>query len=83
MISGDMTVGRLLDEHPELVEVLIRYHPHFKCLRKNLLRRVMGPRVTVAFAARVAGVPADDLVATLRRAVGETTPEGRGSQESP
>jgi len=74
MISSDMTVGRLLDEHPELVEVLVRYHPHFTCLKKKLLRRVMGPRVTVAFAARVAGVPADDLVETLRRAAGE--PEG-------
>ena len=74
MISGDMTVGRLLDEHPELVEVLVRYHPHFTCLKKKILRRVMGPRVTVAFAARVAGVPADDLVETLRRAAGE--PEG-------
>ncbi len=98
MISGDMTVGRLLDEHPELVEVLVQYHPHFKCLRKNLLRRVMGPRVTVGFAARVAGVPADDLVATLRRAVGEPqdesapqlstphpalSPKGRGFRESP
>ncbi len=89
MISGDMTVGRLLDEHPELVEVLVRYHPHFTCLKKKLLRRVMGPRVTVAFAARVAGVPADDLVATLRRAVGETTPhptlspEGRGTPDPP
>jgi TusA-related sulfurtransferase len=89
MISHDMTVGRLLDEHPELVEVLVRYHPHFTCLKKKLLRRVMGPRVTVAFAARVAGVPADDLVATLRRAVGEPaphpalSPEGRGFQEPP
>jgi uncharacterized protein (DUF2249 family) len=92
MISGDMTVGRLLDEHPELVDVLVRYHPHFKCLRKTLLRRVMGPRVTVAFAARVAGVPIDDLVATLRRAVGESeararphplrTPEGSGFTQS-
>ncbi len=89
MISSDMTVGRLLDEHPELVDVLVRYHPHFTCLKKKLLRRVMGPRVTVAFAARVAGVPADDLVATLRRAVGATTPhpalspEGRGTPDPP
>lgn len=79
MISAEMTVARLLDAHPELVEVLVRYHPHFKCLRRNLLRRVMGPRVTVGFAARVAGVPAEDLVATLRRAVGEASPEPAGS----
>ena len=92
MISGDITVARLLDEHPELIEVLAGYHPHFKQLQNRLLRRVMAPRVTVAQAARMAGVPADELLAVLRRAVGEPapaphpltphpalSPEGRGS----
>ena len=73
MISVDMTVARLLEEHPELVEVLAGYHPHFKQLRNRLLRRVMAPRVTLAQAARMAGVPADDLLGVLRRAVGDTT----------
>jgi uncharacterized protein (DUF2249 family) len=72
MISGDMTVARLLEEHPELVEVLAGYHAHFKQLRNRLLRRVMAPRVTVAQAARMAGVPADELLSVLRRAAGET-----------
>jgi uncharacterized protein (DUF2249 family) len=89
MISGDTRVGRLLDEHPELVEVLARYHPHFKMLRQKLLRRVMGPRVTIAQAARIAGVATEELLVTLRRAVGETTPdpalspEGRRVPDSP
>jgi hypothetical protein len=56
MITGDITVARLLDEHPDLIEVLASYHPHFKQLRNRLLRRVMAPRVTVAQAARMAGV---------------------------
>jgi len=64
-------VAWLLDQHPELVEVLARYHPHFKHLKNKLLRRVMAPRVALAQAARIAGVSADDLVATLRRAAGE------------
>ena len=89
MISGDIPLGRLLDEHPELVEVLASYHPHFKQLRNKLLRRVMAPRVTVAQAARIAGVSADDLLTTLRRVVeeGDPTPhpalppEGRGNVE--
>jgi uncharacterized protein (DUF2249 family) len=71
VISGDLTVARLLDEHPELVEVLASYHPHFKHLRNRVLRRIMAPRVTVAQAARMAGVPADDLLTVLREAVGE------------
>ncbi len=74
MISGDITVARLLDEHPGLIEVLASYHPHFKQLRNRLLRRVMAPRVTVAQAARMAGVPEDELLAVLRRAVGESAP---------
>ncbi len=89
MISGDTTVARLLDQHPELVEVLASYHPHFKHLRNKLLRRVMAPRVTLAQAARIAGVSADNLLATLRRAVGEPETaapdldnrEGRGGCE--
>jgi uncharacterized protein (DUF2249 family) len=91
MISRDLTVARLLDEHPELIEVLASYHPHFRQLRHKLLRRVMAPRVTLAQAARIAGVAADDLLATLRRAVGEgdpaphpaLSPEGRGIVGAP
>ena len=71
MISGDITVARLLDEHPELTEVLASYHPHFEQYRDRLRRRVMARRVTLAQAARIAGVPADDLLATLRRAARE------------
>ena len=88
MISADMTVARLLEEHPELVEVLAGYHAHFKQLRNRLLRRVMAPRVTVAQAARMAGVPADELLSVLRRAASEAdaphpalSPEGRGRSE--
>jgi uncharacterized protein DUF1858 len=71
VISGDITVARLLDEHPELLEVLASYHPHFRQFGNKLLRRVMAPRVTVAQAARIAGVSADDLVDALRRSAGE------------
>jgi uncharacterized protein (DUF2249 family) len=96
VISGDITVARLLDEHPELIEVLAAYHPHFKQLRNRLLRRVMAPRVTVAQAARMAGVPTEDLLTALRTSVGEResleTPsvsqsvsqgEGRGEEGPP
>jgi uncharacterized protein (DUF2249 family) len=85
VISEDLTVARLLDEHPKLIEVLASYHPHFKQLRNRLLRRVMAPRVTVAQAARMAGVPVDELLDVLRRAVGEAphpahSPEERGRE---
>jgi len=71
MISADVTLARLLDEHPELVEVLADLNPHFKHLRNQLLRKVMAPRVTVAQAARIAGVPEEQMLEALRRALGE------------
>jgi uncharacterized protein (DUF2249 family) len=94
VISGDITVARLLEEHPELVDVLAAYHPHFQRLRNRLLRRVMAPRVTVAQAASMAGVPAEELLAVLRGAVGEAPapkashldaprPEDRGESARP
>jgi len=71
MITAETNLGRLLDEHPGLVEVLADCHDHFARLRNRILRRLMAPRVTVGQAAGLAGMPAADLVATLRRAIGE------------
>ena len=80
MITGDTTVGRLLDEHPRLIEVLVSHHPHFEQFRDRT-RRVMAARVTLTEAARMAGVPVDDLVGALRRAAGEAPhPAGLGSR---
>lgn len=74
MIAADTTLARLFDEHPQLVEFLATYDPHFEKLRNRQLRRMVAPRVTVAEAARMAGVDAAKLVAALRHAVGEPEP---------
>ena len=71
MITADTNLASLLDAHPELVELLAGYHDHFARLRNRLLRRVMAPRVTVGQAAAIAGLPVTEMVAVLRRAVGE------------
>ena len=71
MITADTNLGGLLDEHHELVEVLAECGGHFARLRNRLVRKVMAPRVTVAQAAALAGLPIADLMSTLRRAIGE------------
>jgi uncharacterized protein (DUF2249 family) len=71
VITPDARIDRLLADHPGLVEVLAGVHPHFERLRNPLLRRIMGPRLTVTEAAAMAGMPADTLLQLLRRAVGE------------
>lgn len=74
MISPDMRVSELLDAHPQVVDVLADLHPHFTQLRSRLMRRLIAPRVTVAQAARIAGVPVETLLAAVRRAIGEPEP---------
>lgn len=71
MISADTTIARLLEEHPQLLDFLATYHSHLERFRNRLLRRVMAPRITVAEAARMAGVEPGELVDALRRAAGE------------
>ncbi len=75
MISRHTTLGRLLDEHPVLVDVLAGYHAHFAQLRDPRTRKVMAPRVTVAQAAHMAGVAPDALLDVICRALGEPAPE--------
>lgn len=83
MISADRTVASLLDDHPQLLDVLAEYHPHFKQLRNKLLRKVMAPRVTLAQAARIAGVPVEEMLGALRGAVGEAAAPAPHAAASP
>ena len=81
MIAADVTLSRLLDERPDLLDVLERMHTHFGQLRNPMLRRMMAPRVTVADAARIANVSTEALLAELRRAADEAAPAAVGCPE--
>jgi uncharacterized protein (DUF2249 family) len=74
MITAQTRMGTVLDTYPELVDFLAGYHPHFGKLKNRLLRKVMAPRVTVADAARMAGIAPERLLDAMRRAVGEAAP---------
>lgn len=82
-INGDTKVGALLDAHPELETVLIGLSPEFERLRNPLLRRTVARVATLSQAARIGGVPAPDLVRTLRRALGQEVVEPPPGHEAP
>ena len=71
LISQDMRVSEMLKRHPETLEALVRFHPHFRMLRNPVLRKTMARLVTVAQAARVAGVAVEDLLLALNTAIGQ------------
>ena len=63
-------VSDVLARDERLVDVFVRHASHFEKLRQPALRRVMARLVSVEQAARMAGVPVDDLLRDLNRAIG-------------
>lgn len=70
-VNPETRIGPLLDEHPELEEVLIALAPEFVRLRNPILRRTVARVATVAQAAKIGGLPVPDVVNALRRALGQ------------
>jgi len=71
LITPQTKVGDLLKDFPELEETLVAIAPAFKKLRSPVLRRTVARVTNLAQAARVGGVPVDELIHKLRRAVGQ------------
>ena len=63
-------VSDVLARDEQLVDVFVRHASHFEKLRQPALRRVMARLVSVEQAARMAGVPVDDLLRDLNHAIG-------------
>ncbi|HEX6909911.1 MAG TPA: DUF2249 domain-containing protein [Longimicrobium sp.] len=68
VIRAEDRVSRVLAQDEGLVDVLAAASPHFERLRSPAMRRVMARLVTVGQAARIAGVPVDELLARLNAA---------------
>jgi len=82
-VTPETRIGPLLDEHPELEEVLIGLSPEFVRLRNPILRRTVARIATVAQAAKIGGLAVPDLVRTLRRALGQDEAGGARGHEAP
>ncbi len=70
-ITSSTKVAALLEEYPELEEVLIGMAPPFKKLRNPILRKSVAKVASLGQAAAVARMPAADLVNQLRAVVGQ------------
>ena len=60
----------MLGQHPQLLEVLINASPAFRHLRNPLARALRTRLVSVAQAARIAGLEPNELVHSLNAAIG-------------
>ena len=71
-ITPSVTVHSLLNEYPELEEVLIGIAPPFRKLKNPVLRKSIGKVATIKHISSVGGVPLDELIEKLRDAVGQS-----------
>jgi uncharacterized protein (DUF2249 family) len=69
-ITADWKISRVIAQHPPLLETLAGIFPGFARLRNPVLRALRAPRISVAQAARVAGLSPDDLARRLNAAAG-------------
>jgi uncharacterized protein (DUF2249 family) len=69
-IKPDTNVGRMLKEFPDTLAVLLAASPHFSKLKNPVLRKAFAGRVTVAQAARVAGIDLHGLLRDLNATIG-------------
>lgn len=69
-ITPETKVGDLLDAYSGAEEALIAIAPKFKALKNPVLRRTVAKVATLEQAARVADMPVNQLVLSLREALG-------------
>jgi hypothetical protein len=77
----------VLKAYPELEDQLIHMAPPFKNLRNPVLRRTVGKLATLEMVAQIGKLDVDQLVNTLRKAVGQPeirpAPASDGTDEIP
>ncbi|MDP2888004.1 MAG: DUF1858 domain-containing protein [Bacteroidota bacterium] len=70
-ITPKTKVGELLDNFPQLEDVLLQISPAFASLKNPILRRTVAKVAALQQAAAIGGVKVEELVNRLRREVGQ------------
>ena len=72
IITQDMKVRDALKINEHMLDAFVWLAPEFERLKRPALRRVMAGRISVAQAARVAGLPLAEVLYVLNLAAGES-----------
>ena len=73
IITPRSKVGELFEAYPQLEELLIAQATIFQKLKNPILRKTVAKAATLEQAASMAGIPVEDLVSSLREAIGQQT----------
>ena len=79
-ITPETKIGALLDNFPQLEDVLMEMAPAFKKLQNPILRKTVAKVATLRQAAQIGNVDLGTLINTLRAKVGMKGIEGLSSE---
>jgi len=80
MIINEKTkISELIKHNKETIEVISSINKHFKKLKNPFLRKALAPRVTIADAAKIGGVPVRAMIDKLKE-IGFKTDDDRGDK---
>ncbi|HYW93961.1 MAG TPA: DUF1858 domain-containing protein [Bacteroidales bacterium] len=71
IITPKTRIADLLDDYPELEDVLIKTAPQFKKLKNPVLRKTIARITNISQAATIGNLKTEELVNILRKAVGQ------------
>lgn len=71
IITPKSKVLQVIEDYPQLEDVLIEFVPAFKKLKNPLLRKTVGRIATLQQAATIGEVQVEDLINRLRKEVGQ------------
>lgn len=66
IISAKTKISKLIDSNEDTIEVISSINRHFRKLKNPFLRKALAPRVTIADAARIGGVPVCIMIDKLK-----------------
>ncbi len=75
-VLASWRISQVLERYPELLDLLVDLSPAFAQLRNPFLRRIKGRLVSVAQAAKIAGLEPAELALRLNAAIGLVEPAG-------
>ncbi|MBN2365583.1 MAG: DUF1858 domain-containing protein [Calditrichaeota bacterium] len=70
-ITPQTKIAALIEDYPQLEEILIKLAPEFKKLRNPLMRKTIAKLATLQQAAEISKLPVSTLVNELRKVAGQ------------
>lgn len=79
-LDKNTKILQLLEENPNLLDVLVGISPEFKKLRNPLLRKTIGRFATLGHAAQTSGIPFEELCTKITEAMIHDAPAVAGEK---